>query len=61
MFSVNLFVDPYSPTSLREYFASGFEEFYLGDRLYLQKICPYIFKKVLQLHEDDLEAELVEE
>jgi len=46
-----LFVNPYSPTSLREYFASGFEEFYLGDRGYLMKVCPYIYKKVLILHE----------
>ena len=39
-----------SITSLREYFAAGFEEFYLGDRAYLKKNCPYIYNK-LQLLE----------
>ena len=53
MFSVNLFVDPYSPTSLREYFAAGFEEFYLGDRLYLKEISSYIYRKLMFLHEGE--------
>jgi len=57
MFSVNLFVDPYSPTSLKEYFAAGFEEFYLGDKLYLKEISSYIYKKLMVLHEGELENE----
>ena len=48
-----LFLNPYSTVSLREYFARGFEEYYLGDRLYLKKICPYIYNKLYLL--DDLE------
>lgn len=48
-----LFVNSYAPTSLREYFASGFEEFYLGDRGYLRKLCPYIYEKVYTLHEGE--------
>ena len=48
-----LFLNPYSTVSLREYFARGFEEYYLGDRLYLKKICPYINKKLYLL--DNLE------
>jgi len=55
MFSVNLFVDPYSPTSLKEYFASGFEEFYLGDKLYIKEISSYIYKKLIFLHEGEIE------
>ena len=46
-----LFLNPYSTVSLREYFARGFEEFYLGDRFYLKKICPYIYNKLYLLDE----------
>ena len=48
-----LFLNPYSTVSLREYFARGFEEYYLGDTLYLKKICPYIYNKLYLL--DNLE------
>jgi len=48
-----LFLSPYSTVSLREYFARGFEEYYLGNRLYLKKICPYIYNKLYLL--DNLE------
>jgi len=41
-----LFLGSYSTVSLREYFARGFEEYYLGDRDYLKNICPYIYKKL---------------
>ncbi len=51
LLSVDLFVNSYAPTSLREYFASGFEEFYLGDKLYLRDISNYIYKKLMILHE----------
>jgi len=50
--SRGLFLGAYSITSLREYFARGFEEYYLGDRDYLKKICPYIYIK-LSLIEDN--------
>jgi len=46
---VGLFASPYGATSLREYFANGFEHFYLGDREYLQKICPKLYSKILNL------------
>ena len=48
--TVDLFLDPYSPTSLREYFAAGFEEKYMGNELYLKKICPYLYNKVTVVH-----------
>jgi hypothetical protein len=47
------FLDPYSISSLREYFAAGFEEYYLGDRDYLKKSCPYIYNKVSLLNDLD--------
>ena len=46
-----LFLGAYSITSLREYFARGFEEFYLGNRLYLKKVCPYIFSKLSSIED----------
>jgi len=48
--TVDLFLAPYSTTSLREYFGRGFEEFYLGKRQYLREICPYINKKLYLLN-----------
>ncbi len=41
-----LFMSPYGSTSLREYFANSFEHYYLGDRLYLQKLCPTVYGKI---------------
>ena len=52
MFGVDLFLNPYSITSLQEYFASGFEEFYLENSVSLQELCPYIYKKLIVLHEE---------
>lgn len=46
---VGLFCSPYGATSLREYFANGFEHFYLGDAGYLQKISPKLYSKILSL------------
>ena len=51
----DLFLAPYSISSLREYFARAFEEFFLGDKLYLKSICPYLYKKLSFLIQDDLE------
>ena len=49
-YTEGLFSNPYAATSLREYFASGFEEYYLGDRQYLKKISPKLFKVLNELH-----------
>tara|TARA_B100000287_G_C20589716_1_gene763709 strand:+ start:68 stop:775 length:708 start_codon:yes stop_codon:yes gene_type:complete len=40
-----LFIRPYAATSLNEYFATGFEEYYLGDRNDLKKISPRLYQK----------------
>ena len=47
--TMGLFVSPYAATSIREYFARGFEEYYLGDRKYLTKISPMVYNKVKYL------------
>lgn len=46
---VGLFASPYAATSLREYFANGFEHFYLHDRDYLSKVSPKLFLKISKL------------
>ena len=38
-----LFVSAYASTSLSEYFARGFEEYFMGDVNYLRKISPVLF------------------
>jgi hypothetical protein len=48
--SQGLFSSAYGITSLREYFANGFEEFYLGDRRYLADICPKLYNKINELN-----------
>jgi len=45
-----LFPSPYAATSLREYFARGFEEYVMGNKHELAQLCPVLFKKLNQLH-----------
>jgi hypothetical protein len=48
--TVNLFYSPYGATSLREYFANGFEAyFYHRDMHYLKKVSPFLFDKIQQI------------
>jgi hypothetical protein len=46
---MGLFVSPYGATSLREYFANSFEEYYMGDREYLKVVSPEVFSKIEQI------------
>ena len=48
-----LFPNAYSPTSIREYFASGFEEYFLGDRNYLKKVSPVLYRKIKEVIKND--------
>ena len=50
MMTTGIFIRPYSSVSLREYFATGFEAFYLGNREQLEKISPYLYDKIVDLH-----------
>jgi hypothetical protein len=43
---VGIFMSAYAATSLREYFANGFEHYYLGDSSYLEKLSPKLYKKI---------------
>ena len=50
-----IFLTPYSVTSLREYFATGFAEFFLhaNEHEYLNKLSPQLYKKIFQLYSED--------
>lgn len=52
MICIGLFINAYSAVSLREYFATGFTDFYLHpDHGLLQKISPELTKKLLFLQD----------
>jgi len=45
-----LFPSPYAATSLREYFARGFEEYVMENKQDLKQMCPVLFSKIEQLY-----------
>lgn len=52
MLSANIFYSPYASTSLREYFANGFEAlFYHRDYDFINKSCPKLFQKLNSIME----------
>ena len=58
MVSSAMFYSPYGITSLREYFANGFEAFYyFGEYDFIKKTCPELFKKLNDLLEFDDDKE----
>ena len=46
---VGIFPSPYAATSLREYFARGFEEFYMGEKKSLTKNNSVLYSKLQEL------------
>jgi hypothetical protein len=49
-----IFVSPYAATSLREYFATGFSEYYTDpNHSYLKTTCPQLYKKILLLQDKE--------
>ncbi len=49
MMTAGMFIRPYQSLSLREYFAVGFEQFYLGNHKTLHRDCPVLYKRVEEL------------
>ena len=46
----DIFYSPYAATSLREYFANGFEAFFMKEKIYMLKsISPVLYKKMINL------------
>ena len=50
MITTGLCIRPYAMVSLREYFATGFEAYYLGKQDTLEKISPMLYDKITELH-----------
>ena len=48
-----MFIRPYAAVSIREYFATGFEAYYLGQKNKLDKISPALYDKIQELHDYD--------
>ena len=49
-----MFINPYAATSLQEYFATGFTDFYLNtDHKYLSTVSPELYKKLYSLQQED--------
>ena len=54
MICMGLFINAYAPTSLREYFATGFADFYLhSDHNFLKQVSPALYKKLLLLQDEE--------
>ena len=54
-YSYGLFLGPYGITSLREYFATGFEEYFMGDKRLLNSLSPAIYEKLNNLIMEEYE------
>ena len=49
-----MFISPYAATSLREYFATMFTEFYLDpNHNYIKKVSPAVYEKILMLQNEE--------
>lgn len=58
--TVGLFCSPYGATAIREYFANGFEFYFLKDRELVKQVSPQLYKKLVDIEkgaflEDDTE------
>lgn len=52
--TTRLFISPYAATSLREYFANGFEHYFVDENpKYLSSISPRLFSKINALTKDE--------
>jgi len=54
--TTHIFVSPYGATSLREYFANGFEEYYMREPNAVKNISPQLYKKIVLLYNNAEES-----
>ena len=48
-----MFINPYAATSLKEYFATGFTDFFINsDHKYLKTISPALYEKIYTLQQE---------
>jgi len=50
--TMGLFASPYGATSLREYFANGFEKYYLGEANLVKQVSPVLYRILNGLHKE---------
>ena len=50
--TIGLFVSPYGATSLQEYFANGFEKYFLDSPRVVQEVSPVLYKKIESILDD---------
>lgn len=50
--TIGLFVSPYGATSLQEYFANGFEKYFLDSPRAVQQVSPVLYKKIEDILDD---------
>ena len=53
--SPGLFYSPYAITSLKEYWANGFENYLLGDKQKLKDLSPILYNKIEKVLNTDKE------
>ena len=59
--TVNLFCSPYGATSIREYFANGFEFYFVKNRQLVRKVSPQLYKKLIEVEKGDFSEDDTEE
>jgi len=54
-YAAGIFLTTYAPTSLREYYATGFVEFFLNPdgHNYMKKVSPQLYKKIYELYSEE--------
>ena len=54
-YAAGVFLTTYAPTSLREYYATGFVEFFLNSdsHNYMKKVTPQLYKKIFELYSEE--------
>jgi hypothetical protein len=55
--TVNLFCSPYGATSIREYFANGFEFYFAKNRKLVKTVSPQLYKKLIEVEKGDFSSE----
>tara|TARA_B100000029_G_C17123922_1_gene796242 strand:- start:17 stop:637 length:621 start_codon:yes stop_codon:yes gene_type:complete len=51
--TMGLFISPYGATSIREYFANGFEKYFLDNPRAVRDVSPILYKKIEEIINDD--------
>ena len=51
--TMGLFVSPYGATSIQEYFANGFEKYFLDNPLTVRDMSPVLYRKIEEIINDD--------